>query len=128
MVNEAALWAARHDKKIVDMSDFDHARDKILMGPKREEVLSEEEKAKTAYHEAGHTLTAWRLEGAQRVHKVTVIPRGRALGVTQTMPSEDRLSISERELHDQLVVAKRENDFFQVKGQVNHISSLTDPG
>ncbi len=61
MVNEAALWAARQDKKIVDMSDFDYARDKILMGAKREEVLQESEKEKTAYHEAGHTLTAWHL-------------------------------------------------------------------
>ena len=82
MVNEAALWAARQDKKVVDMDDFDTARDKILMGAKREEVLKGEEKEKTAYHEAGHTLTAWHMDGANIVHKVTVIPRGRALGVT----------------------------------------------
>lgn len=104
MVNEAALWAARQDKKIVDMSDFDYARDKILMGAKREEVLQESEKEKTAYHEAGHTLTAWHLDGAHVVHKVTIIPRGRALGVTQYVPNEDRLSISKRELDHQLVV------------------------
>ncbi len=104
MVNEAALWAARHDKKIVDMSDFDHARDKILMGAKREEVLQDSEKEKTAYHEAGHTLTAWHLDGAHVVHKVTIIPRGRALGVTQYVPNEDRLSISKRELEHQLIV------------------------
>lgn len=104
MVNEAALWAARQDKKIVDMSDFDHARDKILMGAKREEVLQESEKEKTAYHEAGHTLTAWHLDGAHVVHKVTIIPRGRALGVTQYVPNEDRLSISKRELDHQLIV------------------------
>ena len=104
MVNEAALWAARNDKKIVDMSDFDHARDKILMGAKREEVLQESEKEKTAYHEAGHTLTAWHLDGAHVVHKVTIIPRGRALGVTQYVPNEDRLSISKRELEHQLIV------------------------
>ncbi|MAI71249.1 MAG: cell division protein FtsH [Rhodopirellula sp.] len=104
MVNEAALWAARHDKKIVDMSDFDHARDKILMGAKREEVLQDSEKEKTAYHEAGHTLTAWHLDGAHIVHKVTIIPRGRALGVTQYVPNEDRLSISKRELDHQLIV------------------------
>jgi cell division protease FtsH len=104
MVNEAALWAARHDKKIVDMSDFDNARDKILMGAKREEVLQDSEKEKTAYHEAGHTLTAWYLDGAHIVHKVTIIPRGRALGVTQYVPNEDRLSISKRELDHQLIV------------------------
>ncbi len=104
MVNEAALWAARNNKKSVDMSDFEYARDKILMGAKREEVLQESEKEKTAYHEAGHTLTAWHLDGANIVHKVTIIPRGRALGVTQYVPSEDRLSISKRELDHQLVV------------------------
>jgi cell division protease FtsH len=104
MVNEAALWAARQDKKIVDMNDFDYARDKILMGAKREEVLQESEKEKTAYHEAGHTLTAWHLDGAHVVHKVTIIPRGRALGVTQYVPNEDRLSISKMELDHQLIV------------------------
>ena len=104
MVNEAALWAARQDKKVVEMSDFDHARDKILMGAKREEVLKGEEKEKTAYHEAGHTLTAWHLDGANIVHKVTIVPRGRALGVTQYVPNEDRLSISKRELDHQLIV------------------------
>jgi cell division protease FtsH len=86
------------------MSDFEHARDKVLMGPKREEVLSGIEKEKTAYHEAGHTLLAWQLPGAHRVHKVTIVPRGRSLGSTQTLPAEDRLSISEPELRDHLAV------------------------
>jgi cell division protease FtsH len=104
IVNEAALWAARRDKKIVEMEDFDYARDKILMGAKREEVLQEDEKEKTAYHEAGHTITAWRLTGADPVHKVTIIPRGRSLGATHMMPSEDRLSMSEHQLRDHLVV------------------------
>lgn len=104
MVNESALWAARNDKKVVEMSDFDHARDKILMGAKREEILQEDEKEKTAYHEAGHTLTAWHLEGSHIVHKVTIIPRGRALGVTQYVPNEDRLSMSKKELEHQLIV------------------------
>ncbi|TWU02686.1 ATP-dependent zinc metalloprotease FtsH [Stieleria varia] len=104
MVNEAALWAARNDKKEVSMSDFDYARDKILMGAKREETLKGEEKEKTAYHEAGHTLTAWHLDGAHLVHKVTIIPRGRALGVTQYVPNEERLSVSKRELEHQLIV------------------------
>lgn len=104
MVNEAALWAARNDKKEVGMDDFDYARDKILMGAKREEVLKGIEKEKTAYHEAGHTLTAWHLDGAHTVHKVTIIPRGRALGATQYVPNEDRLNVSKRELEQQLVV------------------------
>lgn len=104
MVNEAALWAARHDKKEVDMNDFDYARDKILMGAKREEVLKGIEKEKTAYHEAGHTLTAWHLDGAHTVHKVTIVPRGRALGVTQYVPNEDRLNVSKKELEHQLIV------------------------
>jgi cell division protease FtsH len=104
IVNEAALWAARNDKKKVDMEDFDYARDKVLMGSKREEVLQEEEKRKTAYHESGHTIMAWLLPGADPVHKVTIIPRGRSLGATQMMPSEDRLSMAERQLRDHLVV------------------------
>jgi len=104
IVNEAALWAARHDKKTVDMEDFGYARDKILMGAKREEVLQEDEKKKTAHHEAGHTVVAWRLPGADPVHKVTIIPRGRSLGATQMMPSEDRLSMSEGQIRDHLLV------------------------
>ena len=104
MVNEAALWAARHDKDCVEMEDFDYARDKILMGAKREEHLTAEDKEKTAYHEAGHTLASWFLKGADRVHKVTIIPRGRSLGSTQMLPEEDRVSMSETQLKDHLVV------------------------
>jgi cell division protease FtsH len=103
LVNEAALWATRNGKNRVDMEDFDYARDKVLMGPKREEVLSGREKRMTAYHEAGHTLLAWLVPGADRVHKVTIIPRGRALGVTQLLPEEDRLNIAEAELRARLV-------------------------
>ena len=102
LVNEATLWATRQDKKRVDMDDFEHARDKILMGPKREEVLLGKEKEKTAYHEAGHALIAWLTKGSDRIHKVTVIPRGRSLGVTQTLPEEDRMNITESELSDRL--------------------------
>jgi cell division protease FtsH len=104
IVNEAALWAARHDKTRVGMADFDYARDKVLIGSKREEVLQQDEKEKTAYHEAGHTIAAWFLPGAKRVHKVTIIPRGRSLGSTQILPSEDRVSMSQSELHDELVM------------------------
>jgi cell division protease FtsH len=103
LVNEAALWATRNGKDKVDMSDFEYARDKVLMGPKRDEVLQGKEKAMTAYHEAGHALLAWLLPGMDRLHKVTIIPRGRALGVTQLLPEEDRLNIGETELNNRLV-------------------------
>ncbi|HEY6563678.1 MAG TPA: AAA family ATPase, partial [Pirellulaceae bacterium] len=102
LVNEAALWATRRDRNRVTMEDFEYARDKILMGPKREELLTGNEKEKTAYHEAGHALVAWFTEGNDRIHKVTVIPRGQALGVTQTLPEEDRMNITESELMDRL--------------------------
>jgi cell division protease FtsH len=84
------------------MNDFEYARDRVLMGPKREEVLSGKEKRVTAFHESGHALLAWIVPGADRVHKVTIIPRGRSLGVTQLLPEEDRLNISESELHGRL--------------------------
>lgn len=104
LVNEAALWATRHDKDKVEMSDFEHARDKVLMGARREEILTEEEKELTAYHEAGHAILAWLLPASDLVHKVTIIPRGRALGVTQLVPEEDRHNISERELTARLAM------------------------
>ena len=104
LVNEAALWATRHDKNAVDSSDFDYARDKVLMGPKREEVLAGREKRMTAYHEAGHALAAWLLPEVDKVHKVTIIPRGRALGVTQLVPEEDRLNFGETALRNRLVM------------------------
>jgi cell division protease FtsH len=103
LVNEAALWATRNGKDKVDMDDFEYARDKVLMGPKRDEVLMGKEKAMTAYHEAGHALLAWLLPGIDRLHKVTIIPRGRALGVTQLLPEEDRLNIGETDLKNRLV-------------------------
>jgi len=103
LVNEAALWASRHDKDYVDMTDFEYARDKILMGSKRDEVLSDEEKSMTAYHESGHALLAWLVPGAERLHKVSIVPRGRSLGATQLLPEEDRVNISEQELHTRLL-------------------------
>ena len=77
------------------MHDFEYARDKVLMGAAREDVMAEEEKLITAYHEAGHTLLAWLTPGCDRVHKVTILPRGRALGVTQLVPEEERYNISQ---------------------------------
>ena len=105
LVNEAALWATRMEKDKVDMDDFEHARDKVLMGAQRDDVLSDEEKEITAYHEAGHALLAWLVPGSDRVHKVTIVPRGRALGVTQLVPEEDRHNIGQRDMLAQLAMA-----------------------
>jgi len=102
IVNEAALWACRYNRENVSMNDFYYAIDKVLMGAKREEVISDDEKEKTAYHEAGHTLVAWLTPECDRVGKVSVIPRGRALGVTWSVPEEDRLMHSQREIHAKL--------------------------
>jgi cell division protease FtsH len=91
LVNEAALLAARSDKETVAMADFEKAKDKVLMGTERKSlILSEEEKRLTAYHEAGHTLVAKLLPGADPIHKVTIIPRGIALGLTQQLPEDER--------------------------------------
>jgi cell division protease FtsH len=103
LVNEAALWASRHDKNSVDMSDFEYARDRVLMGAKREEVLNDKEKLMTAYHESGHALLAWLIPSADRLHKVSIIPRGRSLGATQLLPEEDRVNIGESELRTRLI-------------------------
>jgi cell division protease FtsH len=104
LVNEAALNATREGKDAVDMDDFDAARDRILMGAQREELLNEHEKEMTAYHEAGHALLAWLLPEVDPVHKVTIIPRGRALGLTQFMPEEERYNIGENRLRQELQV------------------------
>ncbi|MCE2392126.1 MAG: ATP-dependent zinc metalloprotease FtsH [Proteobacteria bacterium] len=99
LVNEAALLAARRDGESVSMQDFELAKDKVLMGAERRSlVISEEEKRITAFHEAGHALVAMLNEHADPVHKVTIIPRGMALGVTMTMPVEDRYVMSREQL------------------------------
>lgn len=93
LVNEAALLAARQSKKFLEMHDFEMAKDKVLMGVERRSlVISDEEKLNTAYHESGHTIVGYLLPGTDPIHKVSIIPRGFALGVTQTLPMEDRLS------------------------------------
>ena len=93
LVNEAALFAARANKRLVDMDDFERAKDKIMMGAERRSVvMPEEERKNTAYHESGHAVVAKLLDKTDPVHKVTIIPRGRALGVTMQLPTEDRYS------------------------------------
>jgi len=102
LVNEAALNATREEKSAVDRDDFEYARDRIMMGAKREELINEHDRRMTAYHEAGHALIAWLSPEVDLVHKVTIVPRGRALGVTQLLPDEDRLSYGERRLHSMM--------------------------
>ena len=105
LVNEAALWAARQDKETVDNEDFEYARDKVMMGAERRSLLiSDEEKETTAYHEVGHALVAASIEEVDPVHKVSIIPRGRALGVTMLLPEEDRHSHNKRSLLGQITM------------------------
>jgi cell division protease FtsH len=105
LVNEAALIAARYDKKKVQMVDFEFAKDKVIMGVERKSMMmSNREKRNTAYHEAGHTVVAAVLPAADPLHKVTIIPRGRALGLTQQLPIEDKYSYSKRYLEAMLAV------------------------
>ncbi|MDP6032202.1 MAG: cell division protein FtsH, partial [Alphaproteobacteria bacterium] len=104
-VNEAALNAARYSQKTVMMQDFEFAKDKVMMGSERRSlVISDEEKQVTALHEAGHALLGVVLEHSDPVHKVTIIPRGQALGVTQQLPVDDKHSYSAEYLHDQVAV------------------------
>jgi cell division protease FtsH len=105
LVNEAALFAARSGKELVTMEDFEQAKDKVLMGSERKSlILSERERANTAYHEAGHTLVARLLPGTDPIHKVTIIPRGRALGLTQQLPLDERHTYPKEYLMDTLTV------------------------
>lgn len=105
LVNEAALHAAREGKAEVEMEDFDSARDKIMMGVPREEIMNEKERRMTAYHEAGHAILGWLLPEVDTVHKVTIVPRGRALGVTQFVPEEERFHTGETRLRQMLAMA-----------------------
>jgi len=105
VVNEAALLAARKDRNFVEMQDLDDAKDKVLMGVERRSmVISEEEKKNTAYHEAGHTLVAKLIPGTDPVHKVSIIPRGRALGITMQLPTEDKHSYNKETLLNRIAV------------------------
>ncbi|KGB87534.1 ATP-dependent zinc metalloprotease FtsH [Pseudomonas aeruginosa] len=103
LVNEASLFAARSNKRIVDMREFEVAKDKIMMGAERKTmVMSEKEKRNTAYHEAGHAIVGRLVPEHDPVYKVSIIPRGRALGVTMFLPEEDRYSLSKRALESQI--------------------------
>jgi cell division protease FtsH len=105
LVNEAALLAARDDKKCVGNDDFESAKDKVLMGVERRSmVISEKEKKTTAYHEAGHALVAFKLPGTDPLHKVTIIPRGRALGVTMQLPEDEKHTYPKSYLYNNLAI------------------------
>jgi cell division protease FtsH len=105
LVNEAALYAARRNKEKLALEDFEFAKDKVIMGTERRSmIISEKEKRTTAIHEAGHALVAKVLPGTDPVHKVTIIPRGRALGLTQQLPEEDRLSINQEYALNQIAI------------------------
>ena len=104
MINEGALLAARKNKDVVDMEDFELAKDKVLMGVERKSmIINEEEKKNTAFHEAGHALVAMLLPGTDPVHKVTIIPRGRALGLTQFLPIDERHTYSKQYLLNRII-------------------------
>ncbi len=105
LVNEAALFAARFNKRLVDMDDFERAKDKVIMGTERRSmVMPEHERRNTAYHESGHALVAKLLPKTDPVHKVTIIPRGRALGVTMQLPQEDRYSMDREHILQNIAV------------------------
>ncbi len=105
LVNEAALLAARYNKKFVEMVDFETAKDKVMMGVERRSlVISEEEKRTTAVHEAGHALVAKILPGTDPIHKVTIIPRGRALGITMQLPVDDRYNYNKEFLYNTIAI------------------------
>jgi cell division protease FtsH len=105
LVNEAALFAARRNGRVVEMNDFEKAKDKIMMGPERKSmIMPEEERKNTAYHEAGHALVARLLPKTDPVHKVTIIPRGRALGLTMQLPEGDRYSLDKLRMLDTISV------------------------
>jgi cell division protease FtsH len=106
LVNEAALYAARYGKKVVESSDFEIAKDKVLMGTERKSlIISDEEKKNTAVHEAGHALVAYLLPGTDPLHKVSIIPRGMALGVTQQLPLDDKHTYTREYLLGQITVS-----------------------
>ncbi|GHG84060.1 ATP-dependent zinc metalloprotease FtsH [Comamonas sp. JC664] len=106
LVNESALMAARQNKERVDLSDFEAAKDKVFMGPERRSmIMTEKEKRNTATHEAGHALLAKLLPGCDPLHKVTIIPRGQALGVTWSLPTEDKVNGYKKQMLDQISMA-----------------------
>ena len=105
LVNEAALLAARRGKRVVTMSEFEDSKDKIMMGAERRTmVMTEQEKMLTAYHEGGHAIVALNVAATDPVHKATIIPRGRALGMVMQLPERDKLSMSYEQMTSRLAI------------------------
>ena len=105
LINEAALMAARRNKRMVTQAEFEDAKDKVMMGAERKSlVMTEEEKALTAYHEGGHVIVAFNVKGTDPVHKATIIPRGRALGMVMQLPERDKLSMSLEQMTSRLAI------------------------
>jgi cell division protease FtsH len=124
LVNEAALMAARAGKRVVTMFDFEQAKDKVMMGAERRSmVMTEEEKAMTAYHEGGHAIVNIHMAGNDPLHKVTIIPRGRALGVTWALPEKDRLSITKEFLEAKIAMCFGGRIAEQLIYGENHLNS-----
>jgi cell division protease FtsH len=106
LVNESALLAARKNKRVVTMSDIEEAKDKVMMGAERRSmVMTEEEKKLTAYHEGGHAIVALNEKASDPIHKATIIPRGRALGMVMRLPEKDQLSVTREKLYSDIAVA-----------------------
>ena len=106
LVNESALLAARRNKRFVTMAEFEDAKDKLMMGAERRTLaLTEQEKKLIAYHEAGHALLAIKMEGSDPIHKATIVPRGRALGMVMRLPEKDQVSLTRQKCHADLAVA-----------------------
>src|SRR5262249_11964010 len=105
LVNEAALLAARRNKRMVTQAEFEDAKDKVMMGPERRSmIMTEDQKTHTAYHEAGHAIVALNVKAADPVHKATIIPRGRSLGMIKQLPERDRLNWTYEELTSLLCI------------------------
>ncbi|MCC5994783.1 MAG: ATP-dependent zinc metalloprotease FtsH [Oceanicaulis sp.] len=124
LVNEAALLAARRNKRIVSMAEFEEAKDKVMMGPERRSmVMSEDEKRLTAYHEAGHALVALNVPGSDPLHKATIIPRGRALGMVMQLPEGDKYSMSYQQMTSRLAVLMGGRVAEELKFGEEHVTS-----
>ena len=124
LVNEAALLAARRNRRLVSMAEFEEAKDKVMMGPERRSmVMSEEEKKLTAYHEAGHAIVALNVPGSDPLHKATIIPRGRALGMVMQLPEADKYSMSYQQMTSRLAVLMGGRVAEELKFGEEHVTS-----
>jgi cell division protease FtsH len=125
LVNEAALFAARRNARVVEMQDFEQAKDKVMMGAERKSmVMSEDERRNTAYHESGHALVAKLLPKADPVHKVTIIPRGRALGVTMQLPEQDRYAYDREYLLNRIAATQIARDMVMKFGMTEALGPM----